>query len=322
MSNYRQRSAAVKRNLGAGVCLPHPAAKYWYFDKIRIWLKERLPEWRIDWLREHCRGGLYEEQERERKRWDPRYVMCLQLYQPDDEALRWLAKLGGVLLNYAECALDLVFNNKQEADAANELIRRYHIKRRHGSQLVLFCRGITRYSGPRRAANMLVMYCDKECRRTGEVYCLHLEWRMSGVQSLERAGLGTVEQLLEIDHHRFWKERLLLRTVDYRALGRMYRVRILGQRRGRGRTWDSKIGCSVLRAVGSAAVRGSVQSLVDRYRRRFDIGRCLVPLPVDGFLPNVAGSDEDRRRSTGSEIWSEEQEVAGKIVGLGPYIIA
>ena len=162
----------------------------------------------------------------------------------------------------------------------------------------------------------------KQCRRTGEVYCLHLEWRLNGAQSLQRAGLGTVEQLLEIDHHRFWKERLLLRTVDYRALGRMYRVRILGQRRGRGRTWDSKIGCSVLRAVGSAAVRGSVQSLVDRYRRRFDIGRCLVPLPVDGFLPNVAGSDEDRRRSTGSEIWSEEQEVAGKIVGLGPYIIA
>ena len=290
MFSYAQADAAVKRNDTTGVCLPQPTAKYWYFDKIRIWLKVRLREWRIDWLREHCRGGLYEEQERERKCWDPRYVMCLQLYQPDDEALRWLANLGRqVLLNYAEVALDLVFNNKQEADAANELIRRYHIKKWHGSQLVLFCRGIVRYSGPRRAANLLVVYADRPCRLSGDVYCLHLEWRLNGSRALQRAGLGTVSDLLELDHREFWLQRLLLRQVKLPVLGRLFSKHVLRwERRGASMIEDGRIGERLLRSVGSEANKGTTQALVDRFRRRFEVSRCLQEIDVSELLPTVS----------------------------------
>jgi hypothetical protein len=54
----------------------------------------------------------------------------------------------------------------------------------------------------------------------------------------------------------------------------------------------------LMRTVGSEAkgTKGSVQAVVDRYRREFDVSRCLVPLEVDELLPSVSGWDDDIRR--------------------------
>jgi hypothetical protein len=312
MANYQQRAVVVKRNISTGSYrLPQPLAKLWYFDKIRIWLQRRLPEWRIVWLRKHCRRRLYEK--KRRKPWDPRYVMGLELYQPDDEALQYLATLDGVLLNYVECALDWTFSNKQQVDEAYEFVRSFHIKLWHREQWVVFYRGTTRYTAKQGVANLLVVYSDLLCRRLTEpTPCVHLEWRLNGARALQRAGLGTVGQLLQLDHRAFWQKRLLMHTVDQQALGHHYNRHVLGRGR-RGRPWieyygpglaydfDGRSGYMLMRRAG-----GSTQSVVDLCRKQFDVAQCLQRLDVDELLPNerldveqflpaVTGSENDCR---------------------------
>ena len=140
---------------------------------------------------------------------------------------------------------------------------------------------------------MLVVYADLPCRRvTEETPCVHLEWRLNGSRALQRAGLGTVGQLLQLDHRQFWQERLLLRTVKQQALGHQYNRHVLGRGR-RGRPWiefygpitydfDGRAGYVLMRRAG-----GSTQSVVDLCGKQFDVSRCLSPLEVDELLPNV-----------------------------------
>jgi hypothetical protein len=118
-------------------------------------------------------------------------------------------------VNRLEVSLDWTFENERERDAAQEFIRRHHVKRWHGQQQVTVHKG-TRYSARRQvraAPNMLVVYADLPCRVSGEVNCVHLEWRLSGARTLQRAGLSTVGELLQLDHYQFWKEMLLRNQV-------------------------------------------------------------------------------------------------------------
>jgi hypothetical protein len=135
-----------------------------------------------------------------------------------------------------------------------------------------------------------VVYADLPCRITGEVYCVHVEWRLNGARALQRAGLGTVSDLLLLDLHLFWQRRLLMRSVNVQALGRLYNAHIGGiNDRGPG-PWDSTIGQVLMRTVGSeaAGTRGTTQALVDRFRRRFDVNRALQELDVTELLPVIS----------------------------------
>ena len=43
----------------------------------------------------------------------------------------------------------------------------------------------------------------------------------------------------------------------------------------------------LLRSVGSEANKGTTQALVDRFRRRFEVSRCLQEIDVSELLPAV-----------------------------------
>ena len=280
--SYAQADAAVKQNERT----PHPLARYSYPDLIQLWLPELLPPSRIDWL-DPPRCGSHHELRR-LKRWTrhDKYVMRLQLRQPGPEVLRWVATLNGALMNRLDVALDLIFASEEEVAAADEFIHRHHLKLWHRDQEVTLFK-TTRYTASPRAPNKLANYADKECRITGEVYCLHIEWRLIGVQALKRAGLAAVSAVKDIDYYRFWKDRLLLRTVDLQALGRQFRVHVQGRNnRRRGP-------CSEYASIGNDLMGqvGSVQALVDQYRKQFDVGRCLKPMEIEGLLPVISCSD-------------------------------
>jgi hypothetical protein len=135
--------------------------------------------------------------------------------------LQWLAALKHSLMNYVEVSLDWIFNSEEKRDDAQEFIRRYHVKRWHGKQQALLYKG-TRYTAKRRAANKLVNYAEQGSRISGELFCEHVEWRLIGARALRRAGIGSLNELLKLDHRQFWTERLLMRTVNLDRLGRMY----------------------------------------------------------------------------------------------------
>jgi hypothetical protein len=279
----------------AGIVISAPADKTSYVDGLQLWLKEPLPRIQLEWVAARCDSI---DVRRQSKRWDPAYQMRLQMRRPRREALQWLATLTGVLMNYAEIGLDWTFTTEEERDAAHEFVINHHIKRWHGDQRVTFHKG-TRYTANRRVPNKLVSYADRPSRMTGEIHCVHVEWRLNGARTLRRAGIGKVSELLDLDHHQFWKNRLLLRRVNLEALGRQYNVHVLGKGRRRGPwiafygpgksiryNFDARAGYIVMQTSGSKekGTRGTTQAVVDEFRKHFDVSRCLEALEITELL--------------------------------------
>jgi hypothetical protein len=259
-----------------------------------------LPQTKLDRLATYCSSIDARQQA---KRWDPSHQVRLQMRRPRREALQWLATLDGMVMNHAD--LDWTFTTEEERDAAHEFVINHHIKRWHGDQQVTFHKG-TRYTARRRVPNKLVSCADRPSRITGEVHCVHVEWRLSGARALRRAGIATVSELLDLDHHLFWKERLLMRTVNLQALGRQYNEHVLGKGRRRGPwieffgpnksiayNFDARTGYVLMRTSGSKeeGTKGTIQAVVDEHRKQFDINRCLEALEVEELLPAISLSD-------------------------------
>jgi hypothetical protein len=266
-----------------------------YPDTLHIWLINPLTVVDQDLLFQHCRGPSFYDDgwypRHPKTPWPPRgYRFFLQLRQPDREALLWLARRNDVLLKRVDFALDWTFDNQTECDRADELVARHYIKQHHGKQRSHIYEG-TYYSSRWRVANEFVGYADKPSRVTGEVYCKHNEWRLTGLQALRRSGIGSVKDLLSWDHRQFWRRRLLLRTVDNVKLGRRYRMHVQGIKERGQRAADGRIGARI------AATASCMQDLVDRYRRHFRVNECLVAIDVEHLLADSVEVEERRSRS-------------------------
>jgi len=292
----------VKRILVVAMTMNHiqkigsrinPSNIYAYFDKITVWLKQPVSSEELKWLSEQCgKGGLHVKYRS--ARFDASLVERLQLRQPNQEALIWLAKRNDVHLNFVEAGLDWPFDAEILKDEAWQFVCKYQMKKYHREHGIRFVAGVTRYTGPRSAPNVLAIYCDKPCRLTGEIYCTHLDWRMKGAATLRRVGIFSVADLLNFDHRLFWSTRMLFRAMAPAKLGRRYWNHYRkGKRRGR---WvvkskngfeydmDARTGGTIIRALGST------QAVLDEYRKRFDVNRCLVPINHAHLLPKACTS--------------------------------
>jgi hypothetical protein len=250
-------------------------------DRVNLWLPKPLLFRDLDWLNTQCGGDLYAHVGP--KRWQrERYQQFLSLPQPTPAALQFLSECSDELLNYVEIALDWTFHDYEKNAHAADTANRYVIKRWHrDSQGIRFVAGVTRYTGPRTAATNLVSYNDRPSRITGEIYCTHTEFRLRGVLTLKRAGIHAVEDLLSLDYREFWRERLIMRAVDPIKFGRKYRVHIEGKENRRGAyEEDGRVGGRIVHMLGST------QAVIDKYRNRFNVSRCLVGLDVEHLLPD------------------------------------
>ena len=107
-------------------------------------------------------------------------------------------------------------------DEAFDFLCRHVVKRWHRDQGIRFVvsdadGGITRYTGDRTAKNLLVIYNGRPSKETGEVECVHIEWRLKGRRALARAGINGLADLLRFDHRQFWSQRLLLSAIGSSA---------------------------------------------------------------------------------------------------------
>jgi hypothetical protein len=161
-------------------------------------------------------------------------------------------------------------------------VKKYH-RGEHGIPFVKK----TRYTSKRSVPNVLATYSDKECRITGEPFCVHLEWRLKGSIALRRSRLDSIADLTNLDHREFWEPWLLFYTADPRCLGRSYHNHFKGTNR---RTpWFQENGIfrydNDLR-MGSLIMHAwPMQQIIDIYRKKFDISRCLVPIEIGHLLP-------------------------------------
>ena len=255
------------------VAAVHPSNIHAFPDTIRFWSSEPLPPRNIKWLDKRCALKVEDKP----AKFGFRYRQWLQLQQPmTDEVLPFLATLDHHNIpNYAELSLDWVFNQPADCDDANRRTDQYIIKKWHGKQRVTYDK-TTRYTALRGAPNQIVTYNDKPCRITGEEHVVHVEWRATGAMALRRIGINSIADLATFNHRKFWEERLVMRAVDARILGRIVRTHSKERRHAS----DLRAGQMLLAGLGST------QNVVDHFHGQFDISRCLVDLNVSHLLPS------------------------------------
>jgi hypothetical protein len=287
-----------------------PTAIYAYFDKIQFWALNPLERKTLAWLRQQCgRGGLHVDNRP--ARFSTRYRQRIELRQPSDGALSWLAQRDDALVNRVEIAVDYIFPDRVAKDDAFEHLHRHLVRRWHGKnqKIKVVCGrrgetgrntsaaelvndigdGETRYDAG-RAPNKLVFYRNQYSRITGELICLHLEWHLNGLKPVQAAGIESGQDLLEFNHRQFWQKRLLLFDVDRRRLGRLIRNRITGKRSRASeikQTGGFKINIDGRTGEVHTRAYDTVQELIDRFKASNQIHRALVPISSEGLLPGV-----------------------------------
>jgi hypothetical protein len=293
-----------------------PSSIVAYPDRVHLWLPQPLPVKDLEWLDTQCGEQMYVRTRP--KRWQRSYQQHLQLPQPTPAALRFLSKCNGALMNYAEPAMDWIFNDCEQNEHAGATVRQYVVKRHHREQQgVHTVREATRYTAPRRSSSNLVVYADRTSRTTGELDCTHIELRLRR-PALQRAGLHTIKDLVEMDSRAFWLARLILRAVDPDRFGRSYRVHVEGNRKRNGICEDDgEVGRRLIRVCG-----GTTQEVIDSYRNRFNVSRCLVDLDVSHLLPEgVENGVENSRMEVNGRMCRRDNGIVGVSDQLSPLII-
>src|SRR5262249_27110999 len=130
-------------------------------------------------------------------------------------------------------------------------------------------------------------------RVTGELHCLHIEWRAKGVRPTRAVGINSPRDLLGFAYRGFWQKRLLLYDVDRQKLGRMLRNRWAGRRRRTPEvTRSGKYEYDIEVATGEVCmqIHQTVQELIDKRKSACRVQRALILLSNETLLPDGPGA--------------------------------
>jgi hypothetical protein len=285
-------------NILSSDCFGKITGKYAYFDQIQFWVRRPLDRQTRDWLEKQCgQGGLHPEDKP--ARFDARYRQRLNMFQPNEQALRFLAERHDALINRIEVTIDYILDGAPREDLF-DFFHRHQIRRWHGKkQHIRLVEGETRYDASQWSPNKIAMYGQSSSRVTGETNCLHLEWHLNGLKAVRNAGIRCGADLLQFDHREFWKKRLLLCDVDRERLGRLLKNRASGRRSKTVKMmeWKNK---SFTYRVNPDARLGEIyvhsydttQEVIDalkRHRIRSHLlQQTLIPIPHAVLLPDPA----------------------------------
>jgi hypothetical protein len=256
-----------------------PSSVVPYFDCIRLWLRSPVSARVIKKLRRLC-GHL--DTANKSGRWNRDFRQRLTFFQPNDDALRWIAARRGGLVNHVQFTLDLLYNTRAAAAATRGYLDRHRVRRWHRrSQGVNHYHdddSLTRYDAPPNARNNVTDYLEQTSRITGQENCLHIEWRAEGQEAVRAAGISTPRHLLTFDHRSFWKHRLRLYTVEPGRLGRLFNNRQEKTRRHDITEADHRLGRRLM------CWGDTTQDFLDLFGSH-RISHVLIALDTEPFLP-------------------------------------
>jgi len=207
-----------------------PVSVHAYFDKIAFWVTKPLDISTKTKLRQHC-GHVHIGNRR--ARFNRKFIQRIELKQPSESSLRAVAGLPSAYINQAEAALDLVFKSTRERDQGYEFLDYHLVRRWHGKRQqirVVAGKAETRYDAGRYAANSIITYKENHSRVTGELDCIHIEWRAARRKAVRSIGITLARDAVRFDFHQFWQNRLLLFAAEPERIGRYLRNRRDGSR--------------------------------------------------------------------------------------------
>lgn len=279
---------------------PRPTSVWPYFDQVQFWLRRPADGATLSKLRSECgRGGGRRAVDAHNyaAAFDTSYAQRIQMRQPSEAALKWIAGRSDALINRVETALDLIFDSVAERQDAFEYVSYHLIRRWHGKTQKIKLVGLntgckrvakpvgkiyganTRYDGSRRAPNSLVLYEETSSRLTGELASCHIEWRANGLRAVRNAGIRVGQDLVAFDHRGFWAKRLLLARPVPSRLGRLVRNSRMGTKRRTSDYWDDRTGAALVNSVGT------VQELLDEYGHLGKVRRAIELMSNGDWLP-------------------------------------
>ena len=257
-----------------------------YVDVLGVCLRDWLSPAELGYLKAHC----VELRLRRYPLWMPAYCLSVRLFQPDQQAIEFIAEKGDrVRMTYLEIARDEIKTVEEQVQAWLDLTYGHLIQLRHGKRRQRrwengnwrsadLSRVVYRHGKKvkQRSVGMVFQaYGDRPSKRTGELNCCHLEAKVYGSAALRRVGLNHVRDLLNFDFNAFWSSNHPpVVTVDRERLGRWWENRRTKSRR---RTpIITRHGYNVDRAVGNLLCRiygrdkhgnHSIQLLIDNVGR-------------------------------------------------------
>ena len=117
-------------------------------------------------------------------------------------------------VNFHTC-LDNIQPDQESADERIDFLQE-HVLQRNAMTITVICEG-TSYSARGNGRTRLVMYSTKLDKVTGQP-CAHVELRLKGGAKLKKMGLGTIREILELNHLAFWEKHLVLIEPKFRSV--------------------------------------------------------------------------------------------------------
>lgn len=258
-----------------------PLSTYTSDDRLHGWRHRPFNKQEMRWLREHCdfaENPPLSYKTPGRRRRDFRRV---HLGRPNNKALGWLKAQNVRPIGY-QPAIDWIVGSEDECRGGNLFLRRHGFKRYHRLYRPKRSPFAVHYASGRRARSNTATYADRASKVTGEVCCIHHEYRLRDAEALRVIGIHTIDDVIKFDHYAFWKKYLLAYEIDFAVLGRMW----VRHTRRHGAKWIAEINYEDIGRRLFALCHSSVQELVDRLRRLIPrIHKCLVPINVEHLLP-------------------------------------
>ncbi len=186
---------------------------------------------------------------------------------------------------YLEIALDIILPNEQILRKAFAAFKRCFVQLWNGkNESIEFDNG-GMSTGRRWNGKYVTGYISKPSPVTGEIDCLHIEYRICSTRAVRDIGIASIADLLAFDFRAFWQKHLVFRDVDIERLGRHSLNKRFGTRRQEPGPDDRRTGQVIWRARAcDRSGTHCVQALIQNYGS----GPFLKSIAVGHFLPSAS----------------------------------
>jgi hypothetical protein len=283
-----------------------PLSVYGYTHSFRSLHKRKLTAVEQEFLHDHCQrlkvykhGDVVKDSKGAFRQINiyP-FAEQLQLICADREACEFLARRDdrssnatGEMPNrdrrssqiiYLEIALDMILPDERTLCAAFAALKRCLVQKWNGKHEPIEFDNGGMSTGRRWNGRYITAYRSKPSPVTGEVNCLHIEYRICSAGAVRKVEVESSTDLPTFDYVAFWEEYLDLREVDIEHLGRHRLNKCEKSRRQRPGILDCRVGQVLWRAN---AYDSSGSLCTQAFMQNYGGGPFLKRIPIRHLLP-------------------------------------
>ncbi len=186
-----------------------------YIDTVVFWANWNLPKSQLDLIRQHCSGAVWPEYSP--MKYHPNLKCKITMQRPNEAVFKiledWIYRRNIILMSQVSFALDFTTNTEVEAMIVWDFFAKHAVKLWPGKNDMGSYKQTIYSSQNKHQSNSIVQYASRGSKIIGSP-CHHFEWRCQGAGAARRVGIFSPIDLLDFDHNKFWKKRLVLEEIN------------------------------------------------------------------------------------------------------------